>query len=447
MIHSLAERCFRLSEHKTDLRTELCAGLTTFLTMAYILAVNSAILGFAGMDQGGVLIATALTAFAGTVFMGLYANLPLALAPAMGLNVYFVSAAAQLGSWQLALFAVFLEGIIFLLLALTGLRRMLFRAIPVRLQKIIGYGIGFFVLILGLRISGRASFSTEVPASGLCCVLALAGLILSAVLLRKKVRGGLLYGILFTWGVGMLCQLAGWYRTGADSPSLIPDFSFSPLAEAGEGFCGIAGAAFDVSAWSADGKNAWRVLCSGTFLSVLFSLLFLDLFSALGTLTGLVRRKPAISRAFTADALSTPLGAVLGTSTVTTYVESATGMAAGGRTGLTALTAGFLFLPAILFAPVFLAIPPFAVAPALLIVGFYMSYPVCREVKLRRNTPVQDYLPVLLTGVGMYFDITAGISLGILSWTVLNLLTGHRKRVSRLLILLSLVILAKYIFL
>ncbi len=451
MIHAIAERLFHLPEHGTNVRTELLAGLTTFLTMAYILAVNSAILSSAGMDKGGVLIATALAAFAGSCFMAFFANLPLALAPAMGLNVYFVSAAAQLGSWQFALFAVFLEGIIFLLLSLTKIRVLLFRSIPVKLQNAIGYGIGLFMIYLGIVCADSVGFGDDAPSFRWFGLLALGGLFFTAWLFRKKIRAAILLGILFTWGAGIICQITGLYEAAPAQgfQSLIPEFSCTSFGNAAAGFREIAGAVFDVSAWQGGGNPAvsiWKLLCSESFLTILFSLLFLDVFSALGTLTGLAREKSGTGGAFAADALSTPVGAVLGTGPVTTYIESAAGITAGGRTGLTALTAGFLFLPAILFAPVFLALPAFAVAPALVIVGFSMSLDAGRQ-SLKDRDAIPVFLTIGGTAVGMSTSggITVGIGLGIISWTVLNLLTGHRERVSRLLMVLSLIFLAKFI--
>ncbi len=452
MIPALAERLFHLSEHRTDVRTELLAGLTTFLTMAYILAVNSAILGTAGMDKGGVLVATALSAFAGCIFMAFSANLPLALAPAMGLNVYFVSAAEQLGSWQFALFAVFLEGIIFLLISLTKLRGALFRSIPVKLQNAIGYGIGLFMVYLGIDCSVKVGFGDSVPSFYLFAFPALTGLFFSVWLFRRNIKAAILLGILVTWGAGIICQITGLYQADPAQgfQSLIPDFSSASFGSAAEGFREISGALFDVSTWQS-GKDSvvpvWKMLCSESFLTILFSLLFLDVFSALGTLTGLAPQKQETGTAFIADALSTPVGAVFGTSTVTTYAESAAGISAGGRTGLTALTAGFLFLPAILFAPIFLVLPAFAVAPALVIVGFCMSLDAGRQ-SLKDRDAIPVFLTIGGTAVGMSANggITVGISLGIISWTVLNLLTGHREKVNRLLIVLSLIFLAKFIF-
>ncbi len=451
MISAIAERFFHLSEHQTNVRRELLAGLTAFLTMAYILAVNSAILSSAGMDKGGVLIATALSAFAGTVFMAFFSNLPLALAPAMGLNVYFVSAAAQLGSWQLALFAVFLEGIIFLLLSLTKIRHLLFHSIPVKLQNAIGYGIGLFMVYLGVICSDKVGFGNNAPAVRLLWFPALTGLFFTGWLFRKKIRAAILLGILFTWGAGIVCQITGLYQVDPAQGfhSLIPEFSGASFGNAAEGFKEIFGAVFNTSAWQSGGDSAvpvWKLLCSESFLTILFSLLFLDIFSALGTLTGLVQQKPETGSAFIADALSTPVGAILGTSTVTTYVESAAGITAGGCTGLTALTAGFLFLPAILFAPVFLALPAFAVAPALVIVGFCMSLDAGRQ-RLKDRDAVPVFLTIGGTAVGMSAGggITVGIGLGMISWTVLNLLTGHREKVNSLLIVLSVVFLVKFI--
>jgi len=375
-MNNFFERTFRLKEHNTSIRTEIIAGITTFLSMAYILAVNPAILSGAGMDRGGVLIATALAAFFGTALMACFANYPFALAPSMGLNAYFAYTVVQsMGfSWQFALFAVFCEGFIFLLLSVTSIREQIFNSIPLPLKKASGIGIGFFIAFIAFQNAKLIenhdatlvvfqSFSGDkIYTDGISALLALAGTIITACLLSKNVKGAILLGILLTWCAGIVCQLAGIYR-GA---SIIPDLTLESFQTALGGFGDLFGSAFDVKNWVHGTNSGFKLIYSMSFVTIVFAFLFVDLFSAIGTLTGVAGQAglltadgklPKIRGAFMADSLATSGGAVLGTSTTTTYVESATGVVAGGRTGLTAITTALLFLLSIIFAPLLLSVP------------------------------------------------------------------------------------------
>ena len=379
----MLEKLFKLKENNTTVKTEVVAGITTFMTMAYILAVNPSILADAGMDANAVLIATCLASFIGTVCMAFMANMPFALSAGMGLNAYLAySVVGGLGvSWQVALFAVFVEGIIFIVLSLTNVREAIFNAIPLTLKKGVSVGIGLFIAFIGLQNAGLCvdsstlvtitSFTENFNTTGICALLAVVGLLITAILHIYKVKGGILYGIVITWGLGMICQLLGIYvpnpEAGAYSlfPTAIMSADFSALGK-------TFGQCFNLD-FSAVGIF--------NFIVVVFSFLFVDLFDTLGTLIGVATKAdmldedghlPNIKPSLMADAIGTTAGAVLGTSTVTTFVESSAGVAVGGRTGLTALTTGVLFLLATLFSPLFTAIPAFATAPALIFVGFLM---------------------------------------------------------------------------
>lgn len=458
------EKTFHLKEHNTTIRTELIAGITTFLSMAYILAVNPAILSGAGMDRGGVLIATALAAFLGTALMAWFSNYPFALAPSMGLNAYFAfTVVKSMGySWQFALFAVFVEGLIFLLLSVTPIREQIFNTIPLPLKKASGIGIGFFIAFIAFQnanliedhaetlVTFQKLQGAELHTYGVSAILAVCGVIVTAWLLCKNVKGAILIGILLTWGAGILCQLAGFYQ----GDSVIPDLSFGSFKSALASFGDLFGSAFQVNNWQHGAKSGFQLLYSMSFITIVFAFLFVDLFSAIGTLTGVASQAglltkdgklPRIRGAFLADSLATSGGAILGTSTTTTYVESAAGVVAGGRTGLTALTTAVLFLFSILFAPLLLAVPAFATAPALIIVGYYMITPI-RELDF---SDMGEAIPVYLTIIVMPFaySITDGISIGIISWTALNFILGKWERLSPLTVILTFVFLGNYFFL
>lgn len=456
----MLERFFKLKDNKTDVKTEVMAGITTFMTMAYILAVNPKILSAAGMDANGVLIATALASFIGTLLMALLANYPFALAPGMGLNAYFAySVVLGMGySWEIALLAVFVEGIVFIILSLTNVREAIFNAIPMTLKSAVSVGIGIFIAFIGLQNANLVvnsddtlltyqSFKGELfPSVGVGALLALIGVLITAVLLIKKVKGGILFGILITWILGIICQLTNIYVPNPDAgmysviPAAIISFDFSSL---GNTFGKVFQADF----------SSIHII---DFIIVVFSFLFVDLFDTLGTLIGVSSKAdmldkdgklPRIKGALLADAIATSAGAVLGTSTTTTYVESASGVSEGGRTGLTALTTGLLFLFALIFSPLFLTIPSFATAPALIIVGFYMIGAV---VKIDFEN-MADAIPAFLCIIAMplAYSISEGIAIGVISWTVINLISGKakEKKISILMYVLTILFILKYVFL
>ncbi len=456
----MLENIFKLKENRTDVKTEIMAGITTFMTMAYILAVNPSILSAAGMDANAVLIATALAAFVGTAFMALFANYPFVLAPGMGLNAYFAyTVVGNRGySWQIALMAVFIEGIIFIILSLTNVREAIFNAIPLTLKSAVSVGIGLFIAFIGLQnakiivnsdstLLTYQTFKGETFHSvGIGAILALLGVLVIAVLLVKKIKGAILYGILITWVLGILCELVGIYVPNPDAgmysviPAAIVSFDFSSL---GQTFGQVFKADF----------GAVKIL---DFIVVMFAFLFVDLFDTLGTLIGVAQKAdmldkdgklPRIRNALLADAVATSVGAVFGTSTTTTYVESASGVTEGGRTGLTAITTGLLFLLALIFSPLFLTIPSFATAPALIIVGFYMMGAV---VKIDFDD-MADAIPAFLCIIAMplAYSISEGIAIGVISWTLLNLITGKakEKKISILMYILTVLFILKYIFL
>ena len=455
----MLEKLFKLKEHKTDVKTEVLAGVTTFMTMAYILAVNPSILGDAGMNTNAVLLATAIASFIGCICMAFMANYPFALAPGMGLNAYFAyTVCIGMGvSWQTALLAVFVEGIIFIVLSLTNVREAIFNAIPLTLKTAVSAGIGLFIAFIGLQNAKivvnidatlvtyqafRANFSTE----GITALLAIIGVVITAYLVIKKVKGDIFIGIIATWVLGMLCQAIGIYVPNPEAGwySLFPNFSAGwDFASLGETF----GAVF---------KADFSEIGIANFIVVVFAFLFVDIFDTLGTLIGVASKAdmldkdgklPKIKGALMADAVATTSGAVLGTSTVTTFVESASGVAAGGRTGLTAIVTGLLFLLSIVLSPLFLSIPSFATAPALIIVGFYM---MCNVVKINFNDYIEA-IPAYLTILFMpiMYSISEGIVIGVISYTVLVLVTGKakEKKLSPLMYVLSILFICKYIFL
>lgn len=457
---NMLEKFFKLKDNKTDIKTEVMAGITTFMTMAYILAVNPSILSASGMDANAVLIATALASFVGTMLMALLANYPFALAPGMGLNAFFAySVVLGMGySWQLALLAVFVEGIIFIILSLTNVREAIFNAIPMTLKSAVSVGIGLFIAFIGLQnakliVNSDATLLTyqtfkgeTFHSVGITAILTLLGILIIAILAIKKVKGSILFGILLTWLLGIMCEVTGLYVPNPDLgmfsviPSAFVSFDFSSL---GKTFGQVFTADFS-------GINFLD------FLIVMFSFLFVDLFDTLGTLIGVSSKAnmldkngklPRIKGALLADAIATSVGAVLGTSTTTTYVESASGVSEGGRTGLTAIVTGLLFLLAIVFSPLFLTIPSFATAPALIVVGFYMMGAV---VKVNFDD-MSDAIPAFLCIITMplAYSISEGIAVGVISWTLINLLAGKakEKKISILMYVLTVLFILKYVFL
>ena len=452
------EKFFKLKEHNTTVKTEIAAGVTTFMTMAYILAVNPSILADAGMNPNAVLIATALASFIGTFLMAMFANLPFALSAGMGLNAYLAyTVVLGMGvSWETALFAVFIEGLIFILLSATNVREAIFNAIPLSLKRAVSVGIGLFIAFIGLQNAGLVvdsstlvtitKFTTEFNTSGICALLAIIGTLIMAILYIKRVPGSILLGIIITWVLGMICQVIGLYVPNPEAgfyglfPAGIVSADFSSLGE-------TFGACFSVD------LNAVGII---NFIVVVFAFLFVDLFDTLGTLIGVSTkagmldengRLPNIKPALMADAVATSAGAVMGTSTVTTFVESSAGVAAGGKTGLTALTTGVLFLLATLFSPIFTAIPSFATAPALILVGFLMFESIT-ELKFTEEN-MTDTIPAYLCILAMplFYSISEGICFGVISYVVLNLVTGKKDKIAPLMYILAVLFVLKYIFL
>ena len=425
------ERTFRLKENKTDVKTEVLAGITTFMTMAYILIVNPLILSDAGMDMGGVFTATAISAVIATLIMAFYANYPFALAPGMGLNAFFAySVVLGMGhSWQFALTAVFLEGIIFIILSLFGVREAIFDAIPMNLKKAVSVGIGLFIACIGLSNVGIIQQGEGVILSlgnlgERPALLALIGLVIMGVLLAKKVKGALLIGIIATTLIGI--------PMGVTEPisgiiKLPP--SLKPVAF----------------------QFVWNEVFTKDMFVVLFTFLFVDVFDTIGTLVGVSSKAkmldkdgklPKVKQALFADAVGTVAGACLGTSTVTTYVESASGVAEGGRTGLTSFTTACLFALALIFSPLFIAVPGAATAPALILVGLFMMSPI-KEINLEDFT---EAIPAFLTIIMMplAYSIAEGIVFGMVSYVLLKLLTGKWKDVSIVMFILSIFFVAKF---
>lgn len=451
------ENFFKLKEHGTDVKTEVIAGLTTFMTMAYILAVNPSILGATGMDTGAIFTATALASAIGSFCMALFANLPFVLSAGMGLNAYFAyTVVLGMGySWEVALTAVFVEGIIFIILSLTNVREAIFNAIPASLKVAVSVGIGLFITFIGLQnahivvdgstLVGLFSFNGSVKAGtfqseGITVVLALIGLLITAFLVIKNVKGNILLGILITWVLGIICQLTGLYVPNAEAGfySLIPSGIISAPAS-------IAPTLF---------KMDFSAIASLNFVVVVFAFLFVDIFDTLGTLIGCATKAnmldkegklPGIKGALMADAVGTTVGACLGTSTITTFVESSSGIAEGGRTGLTSIVSGLLFILALFFSPIFLAIPSFATAPALIVVGFFMMQSVAKI----NWSDMLEAIPAFICIFAMPFmySISEGISFGVISFVVLNAVAGKAKKITPLMWVLAVLFILKYIFL
>ena len=460
----MLEKFFKLSENHTDAKTEILAGITTFMTMAYILAVNPSIMAATGMDSGAVFTATALAAFIGTLLMAIFANYPFALAPGMGLNAYFAyTVVIGMGyTWQYALTAVFAEGIIFILLSLTNVREAIFNAIPMNLKSAVSVGIGLFIAFVGLQnahiVVGGSTllqlFSVDaynkangVEASfnnvGITVILALAGIIITGILVVKNIKGNILWGILITWILGIICQLTHLYVPNADLGyySLLPDFSN-----------GISIPSMAPTFMKMD----FSIVFSLDFVVIMFAFLFVDMFDTLGTLIGVASKAdmldkdgklPQIRGALLSDAVGTTVGAMCGTSTVTTFVESASGVAEGGRTGLTALTSGILFALSLLLSPIFLAIPSFATAPALIIVGYLMLTSVTKIDFDDMTEAVPCFIAII--AMPFMYSISEGISMGVISYVIINVVTGKakEKKISVLMYVLAVIFILKYIFL
>ena len=439
------EKCFKLKENKTTFKTELMAGLTTFMTMAYILVVNPSILSTTGMDAGALLTATCIASALGTFFMAFFANYPFVLAPGMGLNAYFAfTICAQKGySWHVALAAVFIEGIIFIILSAINVREAIFNAIPANMKKAVSVGIGMYIAFIGLQNAGVVinNASTCVSLGDVKTVpvaLALIGTIITLVLVIRKVKGALLVGILITWILGIICQLAGVYVVDVEAGvySLIP----TGLISAPPSIAPIAG------------KLSFSGISIFDFIVVIFAFLFVDLFDTLGTLIGVSTKAgfldkegklPRIKGALFADALATTVGAVLGTSTVTTFVESASGVSDGGRSGLTALTAGVLFLVALLFSPILTTIPSFATTPALVVVGLMMVENV-RDIDFSDYTEgFPAFMTILMMVVG--YSISEGLVFGVISYVLLKLFGGKKNELNPVIVIIAILFFLKLI--
>ena len=432
------EKLFKLKEHNTTVKTEVMAGITTFLTMAYILAVNPNMLSASGMDSGAVFTATALASALATFIMAFWANYPIALSAGMGLNAYFAYTVClgQLNGiedpWKIALAAVLVEGIIFIILSFFKLRETIVNAIPGNLKYGITSGIGLFIAFVGLKGAGVvvSDDSTLValgnfgrPEVALCLI----GILVIAVMNHYNVKGSILWGILITWILGIIAQLTGWYVVDPDAgaASLIPSLSASSFIppSISSTFC-----KFDF---------AWIGSHVSEFVVIVFSFLFVDMFDTIGTVIGVAEKAdlldedgnlPRVGRVLMADAIGTVAGSMLGTSTVTSFVESSSGVAEGGKTGLTAMTTGILFLVALFLSPIFLAIPSFATAPALVIVGFFMASSIKKmEFDGDLADAVGGYLAFLM--MPLTYSIANGIMFGVLAWFIIKVCTGQLKKI------------------
>ena len=455
------DKLFHLKEHNTDVKTEVIAGITTFMTMAYILAVNPNILEASGMDRGAVFTATAVASFIATCLMALLSNYPFVLAPGMGLNAYFAyTVVLGMGySWQQALAAVFVEGLIFIVLSLTNVREEIFNAIPMNLKHAVSAGIGLFIAFIGLQnakivvnddatLVSMFSFKNSAAqgtftSEGITVLLALLGVIITAVFMVKNIKGGILWGILITWILGIICQFAGLYVPNAETGfySLLPEFSN-----------GLSIPSMSSTFMQVDFSGVFSM----DFLMIMFAFLFVDMFDTLGTLIGVASKAnmldengklPKIRGALMADAVGTSVGALCGTSTVTTFVESASGVAEGGRTGLTGIVASILFGLSLFLSPIFLAIPSFATAPALIVVGFLMITSVTKINLEDYSEAIPSFIAII--AMPFMYSISEGIAMGIISYVVLNLVTGKakEKKISALMYVLAVLFILKYVLL
>ena len=446
---------FELKERGTDVKTEVMAGITSFMTVAYIMAVNPVILGAAGMDTGAVFTATALASAFATFLMALLANMPFVLSAGMGLNAYF-SYTVVIGmnyTWQQALGAIFFEGLIFIFLSLVNIREAIFNAIPPSLKIAVSVGIGLFISFIGLQnahivVEGPTlvtlySFKGSVESGafqseGITVLLALIGLLITAFLLIKNVKGSVLFGIIATWGLGMICQATGFYVPNPEKGffSLFPNGIISMPASLEPTFMQV-----DFSS-----------VFSFEFFSILMAFLFVDLFDTIGTVIGCATKAelldkdgklPKVKQVLLTDAVGTTCGAMMGTSTITTFVESSAGIAEGGKTGLTSITAGFLFLIALFLSPIFLAIPAFATAPALIMVGFLMMQQVAK-IDWTKNllNAISAYITIF--AMGFMYSISEGICLGVISYTVLHVMNGEGSKVTPLMYILTVLFILKY---
>lgn len=427
------EKFFKLKEHNTNVKTEIVAGITTFMTMAYILVVNPGILSTTGMPFEAVFTATILAAIVGTLVMALYANYPFALAPGMGLNAFFAfTVVGAMGySWQFALTAVLIEGIIFIILTFANVREAIINAIPMNLKHAVSAGIGLFIAFIGLTSAGIVIQGQGTPlALGAVntgsAAVAIIGLMITGVLLAKKVKGALLWGIFITTAISLPLGLTSMPTSVMSLPPSIAPIAF---------------------------KFEFANVFSIDMLVVLFTFLFMDMFDTVGTLVGVSVKAdlldesgnlPGAKKALLADAVGTTVGACLGTSTVTTYVESAAGVADGGRTGLTALSTAGMLVIALFFSPIFLMVPPAATAPALILVGLFMLSPIL-EIDLEDYT---ESIPAFLTIIMMplTYSIAEGIAFGLASYMVLKFVSGRGREVSVITYIVGIIFIARFIF-
>ena len=451
----MLEKLFKLKENGTNVRTELVAGLTTFMTMVYILALNPSILSASGMDAGAILTATAVSSAVACFAMAIFSNMPFALSAGLGLNAYFAyTICGSMGyDWKVALTAVFIEGIIFIVLSLTNVREAIFNAIPKQMKTAVSVGIGFFITFIGLQnagiivdgstLVGLFSFSTALSdgtfmTHGITAGLTMIGVIITFVLLKKGVKGYMLYGILITWALGIVCELLGIYV-----PDNVSYFSLIPTA--------IFSMPSSISSTFMQFDFGFILEHTVDFFVMMFAFLFVDIFDTLGTVIGCASkanmldeegRLPEIKGVLLADAIGTTVGACLGTSTITTFVESSSGITEGGRTGLTSVTVGIFFLLSLFLSPLFLTVPSFATAPALIVVGFMMM----QQVVNLDWTTLEDAVPafVCITMMGFAYSISEGISLGIISYVLLHVLTGKAKDMNVLMYVLAVLFVLKY---
>jgi AGZA family xanthine/uracil permease-like MFS transporter len=445
------EKFFKLKENNTSVSTEILAGITTFMTMAYILIVNPNILSVTGMDWGAVFTATAASTVIATLMMAFFAKYPFAVAPGMGLNAFFAYTFGLVFGWQIALIAVFVEGIIFVLMSLFKIREAIFDAIPKNLKLAVSAGIGLFIAFIGLVNAGIVvAYIPDAPVTvgdlgNITVILAFVGIVITMIMVSLKIKGALLWGILATWIIGMICQLVGIYVVdpAAGMYSLIPEGIFSPPPS-------IAGNNI-FSAFAHTQTDGFNIDIF-TFIIILFAFLFVDVFDTIGTVIGVSEKAgfldkngklPRVKEVLLADAVGTIVGSGLGTSTTTTYIESAAGVAEGGRTGLTALTVAVLFAVALFFSPIFAAIPAFATAPILVIVGFFMMQNI---VKIDFSDPTEG-IPAFFAIVMMplTYSIAEGIVFGVLSYVILKLATGKQKDISVAMYIIAVLLVLKLI--
>jgi AGZA family xanthine/uracil permease-like MFS transporter len=445
---SFLERKFKLTESNTTVKTEIIAGLTTFLTMAYIIAVNPNLLSATGMPKGPLVTSTCLAAGITTIMMGLYANLPYALASGMGLNAFFAFTVCGINKipWQIALTAVFVEGIIFIILSLTRVREAVVNAIPDSLKIAVSAGIGLFIAFIGLQnskmvIHEDATLVTLGKMSDPRVLICIIGIIITGVLVHKNVKGSILWGILAS-------TIIAWIYAGIIGPDKAAELYQIYLPEGVAHVYGIKDIAFKLDFSVFTHKEG--IL---TFISVMLTFLFVDFFDTVGTLVGVASKadmfdeKGNVLRAKEAlltDAVGTTLGALLGVSTVTTYVESSAGVVEGGRTGLTAVTTGILFLIAIVFAPIFMAIPGCATAPALIIVGLFMMQNITKIDFFNYTEAIPAFLTIIM--MPLTYSIANGLIFGTISYVIFNLLGGKKEKVSGTMIILAVLFVLKLIF-